>query len=445
MRPRAFVRLGLFVAVGVGGVLTLSPTRGQVPADPPKTLPKEVLTPKPAPSPVVPAAAATALKKPAPFDRYPLSKADSFDELTRQLVFATRSGVEWLGRDGVHMPNGRFRPGINLALGRASDDDSFLRQATGAFALARAAKLTGEEKHAVRAAETILSLLAEAPKDTTGVRRPVQPSVICNRVASAAMLAMAIYELPQASAELVQCAEELCGFLKGNLTADGMVQATEPGEPTDAEGTHHIPGMTLSALAMSHRTAPAKWKAEALSRGYAFYRKQFRETPQPALVPWMTTAFAEAYLQSKEAAYAEFVCEMCDWLKKLQYESTDARRGPWRGGFPTVADGKVVSTPPTADTALYAMGFADACRMIRQMEKPDAARYDGYRLALTRALQFLATLQLMSANTTHFADGFQQFLVGAFLSSANGGNVRTDHTAWTVVAFGQYFLAGADR
>ena len=149
---------------------------------------------------VVPAAATAPLKKPAPFDRYPLSKANSFDELTRQLVFATRSGMEWLSRDGIHLSNGRFVPGVNLALGRATDDDSFLRQATGAFALARAAELTGDEKYAVRAAETILSLLAEAPKDAaTGVRRPVQPSVVCNRVASAAMLAMAIYELPEAA------------------------------------------------------------------------------------------------------------------------------------------------------------------------------------------------------------------------------------------------------
>ena len=443
MRPRAFVWVGLFVAVAVGSILTFSPSRGQVPAEPPKPLPSEIASPKSAG--VVPAAA-TELKKPAPFDRYPLSKAASFDELTRQLVFATRSGIEWLGRDGIHQPNGRFQPGVNVALGRASDDDSFLRQATGAFALARATKLTGEEKHAVRSAQTILSLLVEAPKDAaTGVRRPVQPSVVCNRVASAAMLALAIYELPEASAELVQCAEELCGFLKVNLKADGLVQAAEPGEPADAEGAHHIPGLTLCALAVSNRTTPAKWKAEALARGYAAYRKQFREAPHPALVPWMTAAFAEAHLQTKEPTYAEFVFEMCDWLKKLQYESVDARRGPWRGGFPTVADGKVVSTPPTAETALYAMGFADACRMIRQMEKPDAARYDGYRLALTRALQFLTTLQFMSANTTHFADGFQTFLVGAFLSSAGGGNLRTDHTAWAVVAFGQYFLAGADR
>jgi hypothetical protein len=447
MRRRAFVWVGLVVAVGVGSVLTFSPSRGQVPGDPPKTLPPGIVAPKTPTDPaVVPAAAATALKKPAPFDRYPLSKADSFDDLTRQLVFATRSGIEWLGRDGIHLPNGRFQPGVNLALGRASDDDSFLRQATGAFALTRAAKLTGEEKHAVRAAETILSLLAEAPKDAaTGVRRPVQPSVVCNRAASAAMLAMAIYELPEASAELVQCAEELCGFLKVNLKADGMVQATEPGEPADAEGAHHVPGLTLCALAMSNRTTPAKWKAEALARGYGFYRKQFREAPQPGLVPYLTTAFAEAHLQTKEPTYAEFVFEMCDWLKKLQYESVDARRGLWRGGFPTVADGKVVSTPPTADTALYAMGFADACRMIRHMEKPDGARYDGYRLALSRALQFMTTLQFVSANTTHFADGFQPFLVGAFLSSSAGGNLRTDHTAWAVVAFGQYFLAGADR
>lgn len=441
MRPRAFVWIGLFAVVAVGSALTFVPSRGQAP---PKTLPPDILAPMTVGEKVlVPAAAATAFKKPAPFDRY--RKFDSLDELSRQLVFSTMRGMEWLGREGVHQTNGRFIPGVNVALGRATDDDSFLRQATGAFALARAAKLTGEEKYAVRASETILALRTEAPKDATGVRRPVQPSVVCNRVASAAMLALAIYELPDASPDLVRDAEELCGFLRLHLKADGMVQATEPGDQADADTTQHIPGQALTALALSNRAAPAKWKAEALARGYAFYRKQFRDAPHPGLVPWMTAAFAEAHLQTKEGAYAEFVFEMADWLKKLQYDTTDARRAAWRGGFPAAAEGKLVTAPPTADTALYALGFADACRMIRGMAKPDPARYDGYRLALTRSLQFLTTLQYRPDSTQHFSAAFQPYLEGAFLPSVAGGNLRTEHTAWAVAALAQYFVAGADQ
>lgn len=159
----------------------------------------------------------------------------------------------------------------------------------------------------------------------------------------------------------------------------------------------------------------------------------------------MTVAFAEAHLQTKDIAFAEFVFEMCDWLSKLQYENREGQRAFWRGGFPTVADGKVLQTAPTIDTAYYALGLADACRMIRQMDRPDGARYDQYRSTLTRALQFLTTLQFGEENTLHFAANFRPAVVGAFHPSHLDGSLRVDHTAAAVAALSQYLIAGADR
>ena len=88
---------------------------------------------------------------------------------------------------------------------------------------------------------------------------------------------------------------------------------------------------------------------------------------------------------------------------------------------------------------------ADACRMIRQMERPDAARYDRYRAALTRALQFLTTLQYGDENTQHLAAHFRPAVVGAFHPSLTDGNLRVDQTAAAVAALSQYLIAGADR
>jgi hypothetical protein len=110
-----------------------------------------------------------------------------------------------------------------------------------------------------------------------------------------------------------------------------------------------------------------------------------------------------------------------------------------------VAEGKVVQSPPTAEAAYYALGLADACRMIRQMERPDAARYDRYRAALTRALQFLTTLQYGDENTQHLAAHFRPAVVGAFHPSLTDGNLRVDQTAAAVAALSQYLIAGADR
>jgi hypothetical protein len=393
---------------------------------------------------VVAPATAAPTRKPAPFDRY--RKYDQLPELTREIVFAAQRGMEWLSRDGIHQPNGRFIPGINAALGKATDDDHFLRQALGALALARSARLTGEEKYAVRAGQTILSLLAETPKDEGGsIRRPVQANNICNRVGAAAYLAMAICELPDAAPELRQCAEELCNFLRANLKTDGSVQYLEAGEAADPEGVNLYPGPALCAIAISNRAAPAAWKKDALAKAVAHYRQHFRAGPQPAFVPWMTAAFAEMHLQTKEAAYAEFVFEMSDWIAKLQYENPERHKATWRGGFRTMVDGKMAAVAPTVESAQYAMGLAESCRMLGQMDRPDTARYDLYRTALARALQFLTTLQYGEENTQHFAGHFRPVLVGAFHPSFTDGNLRVDHTAMSVCAFAQYLIVGADR
>jgi hypothetical protein len=450
MRPHLFVWAGVVALTAVGGVLTHSATRGQGPTDPPKMLPAEVIAPTPiGPSAkgVVPTAATgpSAAKKPAPFDRF--RKYDELPELTREIVFANLRGTEWLSRGGIHQANGRFIPGLNPALGKATEDDHFMRQALGAFALARAARLTGEEKYTVAASQTILSLLAETPKDPANpaARKPVQPAVVCNPVGATAYLALAIFELPDPAPQMSQYGEELCEFLRAHLQSDGSVQFTEPGSPAEPDGINLYPGPALAALAMSQRSAPAVWKKEALARGLAHYRKHFQANPHPALVPWMTIAFAEAHLQAKDAAYAEFVFEMSDWLCKLQYENPDRQRAFWRGGFPAVADAKVVQTAPTIDTAYYALGLADACRMIRQMSRADAARYDQYRSALTRALQFLITLQYGEENTLHFAAHFRPAVVGAFHASHTDGNLRIDHTAVAVAALCEFLIAGADQ
>src|SRR5947209_6081496 len=178
MRSRLYLVAGLSAVVTVVGALTHNSTHGQ---PGPKELPPAVIpaTPiGPQGKGVVPAAAAVPVRKPAPFDRF--RDYAALPDATRELVFSTQRGMEWLCRDFVHQPSGRFVAGINPALGKFTEDDNFIRQSLGALALARAAKLTGDEKYAVPAAQTILSLLAECPKDAADqtMRKRVQPSAL---------------------------------------------------------------------------------------------------------------------------------------------------------------------------------------------------------------------------------------------------------------------------
>src|SRR5207245_668131 len=65
-----------------------------------------------------------------------------------------------------------------------------------------------------------------------------------------------------------------------------------------------------------------------------YYRTWWRAHKNMAFVPWQTAAYTEAYLQSRERPFAEFVEEMNDWLCSLQYSEIDRdlRRVLWYGG-----------------------------------------------------------------------------------------------------------------
>lgn len=441
----AVARLGVVVPLGIF-------PHPLVHAQAPEITPPSIVAPSPRGA-VVPASGTSVVgdvsspanRKAAPFDRF--RKYDQLPDLTRQMVFATQRGMEWLNRDGIHQSNGRLVPGLNPALGKATDDDHYLRQTVGALALARSAKLTGDEKYAVRTAQTLLSLLSETRKDTANptIRVPSQPSSVSNRVASAAYLCLAIYELPGVSPELVGEAEELCGFIRTQIQANGVIQFIEDEAAPDAELANLYAGPVVYALTLSNRTAPAAWKTEAIRKTVTVYRKHFQSAPRMTFIPWMTAACVEAYSQTKEAAFADFAFEMNDWLRKLQYDRSDAGKIAWRGGFPTVVEGKLAQTAPTAETAYFAMSLAECCRLIRNQERPDADRYDNYRTGAVRALQFLTTLQYGDDNCQHFSAHFRPAVLGAFHPSATDGMIRTDQTAMCVNAFATFLLAGADQ
>ena len=437
MRRRAFGWLGLLLLGAAAGGLTLAGGRAQTPSSP---------APK-APAPATPASVRPAAKPAAPMDR--LRDLSKLPELTKQMLLSSQRGMEWLSR--FNQPNGLFLPGYLPALNKPMEGDHFLRQATAAFALARAARFSGDERYAVRAQQAILVLLAETKSDPAvpGVRMTAQPSVICNRLGGSAMLALAIHELPDPAPDLLDRAEELCQFIRHQQQANGSLHYTD-GTPdsdarTDPDGVNLYPGPALYALAQSQRRKPAAWKTEALRKALPYYRAWFKAHPSMGFVPWMTAAYAEGFVQSREAGFADFVCEMNDWLCTLQYEQIDPRHPLWRGGFQGFADGKPVPGAPQVETALYAQSLADACRAVRYMPQPDVQRYARYRSALTHALQFLTTLQYSEENTIHFAPNFRLGLLGGFHPSHLDGNLRVDQTALAVSALVQFLAGEAER
>lgn len=392
------------------------------------------------PNPIVPAVARDAT--PIPSSAIPKTHTRPGRDLSKlrplqqQMHLSAQRGGEWLYR--MNGSDGRFIQGYVPALKTILDGDHYLRQAGATVALARAARYTGDERYLARARQAVLTLLADTAVDASkpGVRTPLLPPVMANPLAAAGLIVQAVHELPEPAADLLEQSDQLCAFLREQQQADGSLHCGDrPSDPAELQATS-CAGEALHGLMRSQQHRPATWKTEVVRKALAYYQPCWRAHKTPAFVPAQSAACTEAYLLTGDKAYADVVFEMNDWLCELQYPLLDPRHPLWGGGFMSVRDGKAVSTAPQIDSACCAEALAEACRVARKAG--DLPRYQRYREALERCLQFVNRLQYTEANTQHFADWYRPTLVGGFHASQQDGNLRIDYTQHAICAMLQY-------
>jgi len=363
--------------------------------------------------------------------------------LERELYLAGQRGAEWLQR--ANRPDGRFVYGYVPALRMPMEGDHYLQQVEATFALARSSRYYQDDKAAALARQAMLTLLEETRLDGTsgqkgaGIRFPMMPSALVNRLAASGMLVLAIHELPHPADDLLGKSAELGNYLRTQQRADGsfMLDLDQHSPPAvEIAAICYYTGPAMSALM---RGGPAPSKAEAIRKANGFYARWWREHKNMGMIPWHTAAYAEAYLVTKESVFADTVFEMNDWLCGLQYSQLDPRRPQWRGGFKSWRDGREIAEPPEAVSAVYAESLVHACRVARQAG--DVRRWQRYKEAAERGLQFLTTLQYTDANTQHFASWYRPALLGAFHASHQDGNLRLDYASRSVAALVVYLEA----
>jgi hypothetical protein len=423
MRIRRFVVLLLILAGG----MTFSLIRGQEGLSP-----KQQDAPRAA-APPQPIAPTTALTKES---ARRFSKLDAF---AKEMLVSCQRGGQWLWRSND--AKGRFLHGFAPALNSVVNGDNYLRQAGAAFALARAARVLGEERYAARATQAILTLIDDTVAEDNETRHTLLPSTIVNRLGSAGLLVLAINELPSPQPDLLDKSEQLCNWIRRQVRADGSLRCNDASDSTganedDADAVNDYPGLALYAVLRSQKHRPAQWKTDMARKAIAYYRWWWKNHRSMAFVPWQTAAYAEAFVQTKEPVFAEFVYEMNDWLCGLQYDQLDPRRPLWNGGFMKWADGRAIDAPPTIDSAVYAEALVEARRAARAGS--DATRYQHYTEVLHRCMQFLVRLQYSDANTQHFEEWYRPRLVGGFHASTQDGNLRVDYTQHALSALATY-------
>jgi hypothetical protein len=331
-------------------------------------------------------------------------------------------------------------PALQIALA----GDHYLSQVGAAATLARVARFSGEQRYAARATQAIVTLLADTVQDERDPRLRYSgfPNASVNRLAAAGLLVLAIHELPDPAPDLLSKAEQLCNYIRKQQQADGSFdgdESKEAGKTSEAEAACTYGGQALYGLIRSQQRQPAAWKIDLVRNALAYYKAWWRHDPKMAFVPWHSAAYAEAFLLTKERAFADFVFEMNDWIVRLQYQGfDDPKQVYWSGGFKSFASGKPVDTMPQASSASCAEGLVEACRVARAAG--DLARHQAYTAALDRCLPFLTSLQYTEANTRHFADWYRPTLLGGFHASHQDGDLRIDDTQHAVSAMIQYLM-----
>jgi hypothetical protein len=378
------------------------------------------------PASYVPPATGAAVQAPAHLDLAKLTPD------VRAVYLAAQRAAEWLSRS--HLPTGRFAPGIRPDVNLPFDDSGFVNQALAAAALGESAKFFRDERMAARARQAVLLLLSDTGADPADpqARCCTLPPAVADPLAAAGMMLLAIHSLPQPEGTLLDQGEQLARYIARRQQPDGSLSVGVEG------------GIAAYALMRSQALRPAPWKTEVIRRAMGPARSAWATGQFPTLAAWQAATHAEAFLQSKDrqrdAAYAGFAFELCDWLAGQQYASGVPLH--WAGGFPTFTDGKPVPTAPRADSVLYLLGLLEGKRATRQA--PDVDRHARYSGCMQRGLVFAVSLQYTDANCQHFAAAFRPAVVGSLHGSHLDGSARSEDTAAAVLVMVRYLSGLAD-
>ena len=373
----------------------------------------------------------------APISAY--RDTQSLTTTQRQAVTAFRLAADWLVRS--QQSNGTFLPGYNPAMNKVVEDNHPLVQASAAFGLCRAAKLTADAKTRARAAQAVLALVAMTRKTTEG-RTPFVPDEACNHAEFAGWLLACAHELPDAPADLLDQSEELAGLLKSRLKETGELRAEPANVKPDAD-TRRAAGVALWGLALSQKKRPQAWKAEALKKSAAYYPPLLLKEFDVEAAAIHCSALAEEFFVTGDTESAKFAGELAEKLCRLQCDQPDPRRPDWQGGFR--ASSAVGSAPTLARSAACLAAIADAMRALRKTPRPDADRFARLKQAATLAIDFVSRMQYGENNTGHIMPQFRQQLVGGLPTSVGDGVIRVEVTASALSGLHQYLWAGVEK
>ncbi|MHC5108267.1 MAG: hypothetical protein ACYTHJ_00135 [Planctomycetota bacterium] len=283
------------------------------------------------------------------------------------------------------LDTGMFTYQYEVGYDRYSEDNSLVRQAGAAAALA--AHATSSGRSASRGAADLA--IRFHLQGFTRIPDVTDASYIAtadkqNKLGVTALLAQAMLLHPEPAKYGAERQQLINGMLWLQRPSGMFITAFPPA--VEVEGQAHFPGEALHALALQYRLKPSERILGSFSRAIEYYRALFRDREAPSLVPWQMQAYAIMADLSKRVDYREFVFELADWVSARQLNQTNC---PW----PALWGGIAAYQPGRADisTASFLEGMCDAALLARR--SGDLARASRYEDVMRLAARFVLQLQ----------------------------------------------------
>ena len=350
-------------------------------------------------------------------------------DLDRYTALHLRYLFKHLKDDGTFYS--RYQPFQN----RLFEGVDIARQAHGAWVLARAAKLLGSSEPQTStqlqtAADAVIaSLLTHlSTEDDLWLRYENEtPSV-----AELSFLLLALCNLPHNHPRR-SLTKDLAAKLWSCITLPhGRISTHETENPAFDPFQDYFPGQVLLALAAAVEQGITDIDQTRLNRAFRYYRHRFHYKRHFGQVTWLLQAFSNWWHVTKDAAFADFVFEVADWLLNYQQEKT--------GAF--INDHQ--TDTPGYTTAVYLEGIAAVVAVAAEIG--DQKRHQTYSRSFVDGFEFLDRLIIQDRDRALLPNA--EFALGGLRQGLYYSEIRTDfvqHSLSALLEFQSHEAAAPAR
>jgi hypothetical protein len=287
-----------------------------------------------------------------------------------------------------------------------------------AYALAAAASVLGDEdipytRIAKRCCEGILNRIVYENDEVAYIADPVDDEQEGGRLGTTALLLIALLHLHRATG----CYEsEIRALLNGIRSAQeqsGMFRCCFGNLPASKSSIDFFPGQALLALVIG-----TEWGfdtcRDAYRKAFKSHRDHFRCAPTTAFVGWHAEVWSRAAKLEDQMEYAQFAFEQVDWL--LQFQLVTDKESIYYGGF------ERNNSRPNSSSIVFTEAVVRAASLAHSVG--DLERFERYRAAFEKGLQFCSRLRLTKAQSAFFAS--PERAIGGVVRGITNFEVRAD-------------------